>query len=462
MATTSPVSTSAEPRYAVPLAIAAAALLLCWPAFYNGFPLVYGDSASYIETLDPRKAHWARPVFYTLFLFPFHWRVWLWPTIFAQSLLVAHIVYVSMRTTCVTVRAEAYLGVMAALALFSSLPWFTSMIMPDVFTGVVVLGMYLLCFVPERLGRIERWYVFALTAGAIACHLSHLALAAGLVIVILVTKAVLGMRSRSRALAIVMAVGPPLLAAAAHLAANAWAYHGISLSPASPIFLLARMIGDGTAQAYLREHCPERGYVLCAYLDELPQDADEFLWDDYSVFKRAGGPALREEAREIVGGTLRAYPAWQLRSIVANASRQLFVFMGDEVLTIEQPAERPIGQYIRYFYPADYDRYIGSRQSTGRMPSNAISAWHAFSALVGLAASVFLFIEFVRRGDREMIALFIVIIAALAGNALVTGGLASVHGRYQSRIVWLLVLYAALGAQYLYLCGVRESERREA
>ena len=84
----------------MPLAIAAGAFLLCWPAFYNGYPLLYGDSASYLETLDPRKAHWARPVFYTVFLFPFHWRLWLWPTIFAQALIVAHLVYVVLRATC--------------------------------------------------------------------------------------------------------------------------------------------------------------------------------------------------------------------------------------------------------------------------------------------------------------------------------------------------------------------------
>jgi hypothetical protein len=449
-------------RYATPLAIVAGALLLCWPAFYNGYPLLYGDSASYLETLDPRKAHWARPVFYTVFLFPFHWRVWLWPAIFAQALIAAHLIYLVLRTTCGAGRPEAYLATIGVLAACSSLPWFASMIMPDVFTGVVVLGLYLLGVAAERLGRLERWYVAALTAGAIAFHLSHLAVAAGLVLVIVALRASQRDRAQFRPAALAFLLAPVVLAVVAHLGANGFARHGFSLSPASPVFMLARMIGDGTAQPYLREHCPQRGYVLCDYLEELPDDADLFLWESDGVFQRAGGPALREEAREIVAGVLATYPAWQLQRVGSNAVRQFFVFQDGDWLGIDDPAAHVIGRYIRHFFPADYPSYIASRQAAGRLPKMAITLWHAFFVVVGLTASAFLFLEFARRGERQMTALFVIMVAALIGNALITGGISGVHGRYQSRIVWLVVLYAALGAHYLYLCCSRETLRRDA
>lgn len=448
--------------YAMPLAIAAGALLLCWPAFYNGYPLLYDDSASYLDTLDPRKAHWARPVFYTAFLFPFHWRLWLWPAIFAQSLIVAHLVYLVLRTTCGAPRPGAYLGTVGVLAACSSLPWFASMIMPDIFAGVVVLGLFLLGVMGERLGRLERWYVAALTAGAIACHLSHLAIAAGLVLVIVALKATQGDRAQFRPAPLALLFAPVVLAVVAHLGVNGFARHGFSLSPASPIFMLARMIGDGSAQAYLRQHCPERSYVLCEHLDELPEDADRFLWDSDGVFQRAGGPALREEAREIVAGVLAAHPSWHLQRAGSDALRQFFVFQDGDWLGIDDPAGHVIGRYIRHFFPADYPSYIASRQATDRLPTVAITLWHAFFTVVGLTASAFLFLEFARRGERDMTALFVIMVAALIGNALVTGGISGVQGRYQSRIVWLVVLYAALGWHYLYLCGTRETLRRDA
>jgi hypothetical protein len=437
--------------------IAAAALLLCWPAVYNGYPLVYGDPAAYLETLALGEGRWARPAFYTVLLFPFDWRPWLWPVILAQAVIVAHLLHVVIRTICGTVAAGPYLGTVAVLAACSSLPWFASMLMPDIFVGVSVLGLYVLGFNLDRLGRAERWYIAALTAAAIASDLSHLGLAVGLVVVILALKPMVG---GFRPAAVAFTVGPLLLAALVHTGANALARQGLTL--ASPVFQLARMIGDGTAQTYLRERCPQRPYVLCRYLDELPDDAGAFLRGPDSVFERAGGPALRTEAREIVAGVLSAYPAQQMQRISAGATREFFVLEAGGWLSVGDPADHPIGRHIRHFFPAEYPSYMASRQSTGRLPEVAITLWHVFFAVVGLAASAFLFLEFARRGDRMMVAMYLVIVAALIGNALIAGGLLGGHGRFQSRVVWLVVFYAVLAAQHLYLCDARRAQRHDA
>ena len=275
------------------LAVAAAALLLAWPALYNGYPLVFGDTASHLDTIDPRKADWGRPVFYALFILPLHGRISLWPVVFVQALIVAHLAYVMLRVVCGAVRPGSYLALAAVLAVGSTLPWFASFIMPDIFTGVVVLGLYLLGFAFNRLGPVERVYFFFLTAGAIACHQSHLALAAGLVVVIVLLRLLqmppIGARTRT----IALVAGPLVLATAAHLSANTFAGHGMTLSPGTSMVLLARMIGDGTAVRYLRETCPQRHYVLCDYVDDLPEDGDAFLWDKRGIFARAGGPAAQ-------------------------------------------------------------------------------------------------------------------------------------------------------------------------
>jgi hypothetical protein len=443
------------------VAVLAAALLLAWPALYNGYPLVFGDTASYLDTIDPRKAHWARPVFYALFILPLHGRTSLWPVVFVQALIVAHLAYVMLRVVCGSVRPGSYLALAAILAVGSTLPWLASFIMPDVFAGVVVLGLYLLGFAFDRLSPVERVYFFFLTAGAIACHQSHLALAAGLVLIIVLLRMLQTPSASARIRAIALVAGPLVLAAAAHLSANAFAGQGLTLSPGTSMVLLARMIADGTAVQYLRETCPQRRYVLCDYLDDLPEDADAFLWDKRGIFARANGPALRSEAREIVLGVMQAHPLDAATKGAANAAQQLFALEAHDWLPLGEPTGAPIGQYLRAGFPFDYPAYERSRQVTHALPLATLAIWHTFSALFGMALSAFLFIENWRRGDRDMIALFVVILAALVGNALFTGALPVSHGSYQSRVAWLFVFYAALAAYHFYLCSAAES-RREA
>ena len=112
-------------RYTIP-AILLGALLLAMVAFYNGYPLVFGDSASYIGSHDPRRTHWARPVFYSLFLLPFHLELSLWPAMAAQCLLMAHLIWLTQRVLCGHVNLAAYGLLMLWLTLCSDLPWLTA------------------------------------------------------------------------------------------------------------------------------------------------------------------------------------------------------------------------------------------------------------------------------------------------------------------------------------------------
>lgn len=430
------------------LAIFAAALLLCWPAFYNGYPLLYDDSASYLDTIDPRKAIWARPVFYTLFLRPFHLHTWLWPATFVQSLILAHLIYVVARVTLDRLTPEGYLLLMFVPAL-TMLPWLTSMIMPHAFTGVVVLGLFLLGFAADRLGPFEKWYVALLTAGAITTHMSHLGLAVGVLFTILVLRAWLRPDGRPRRASAAILAFPVAAALLAQVAVNSYVRGTFSIAPATPIFLLARFIADGPAVRYLHDACPERKFILCAYLDELPSHADAFLWPRDGVFRRAGGaPVLQDEAREIVIGTLRTYPGWQLARTAGNVMRQLVDLRIDSIMPATNPERLqhyPIRRYIQRFFPGAYEDYLASRQSTGRLPTAALNMTHGILTVVSLVTGLFLTIRFMRRGSTMMVALPLVIAAALLINATVTASVSGVFGHYQGRLAWLVTLYAALG-----------------
>ena len=73
----------------------------------------------------------------------------------------------------------------ALLALATSLPWFVSQLMPDLFTPLLVLVLALLCLAPECLSYRERCWLVLLAAFMIAVHQSNLPLALGLLLVLL-------------------------------------------------------------------------------------------------------------------------------------------------------------------------------------------------------------------------------------------------------------------------------------
>ena len=51
----------------------------------------------------------------------------------------------------------------------------------------------------------------------------------------------------------------------------AWTPGGFALS-------FGRMLQDGIVKKYLDEHCPDPKLQLCAYKDQLPDDADVWFW----------------------------------------------------------------------------------------------------------------------------------------------------------------------------------------
>lgn len=449
--------------------IAAAALLFCWPAFYNGFPLVYGDTASYLDSIDPSKTLWARQIFYTALLRLLHWRISLWPAIFAQALVTAHILYLTLRVLQPRLPLGIYLFIAAILALTTSLPWHTSALLPDFFTPVLVLAMFMLGLCRDDLNRLETLYLVALTAVAVVVHLSHIPLALGLIGVIVAARLGFGLRDSHWGRTPLLLAAPVLAAIAAHVGINRVYYSSFSLSPASSVWLLARFIGDGPARDYLREECPTRQFVLCAYLDELPADSDEFLWNNYTtdaVFVRAGGyAALRGEAREIVSGTIARYPGRVAGDFLRNSARQ-FIDIGTGGWLDFGPnmLGQPISQYIQIQFPRSYDRYVHSAQLRSAIPTAALAVWHTGFVVVGALGCAVLLFAHAHGGSRRFVLLCLVILAALVGNAIVTGGISAVHDRYQTRVIWLVVFAACAGvatyARNPALTGYRVTARR--
>ena len=168
--------------------------MLLWPAVWNGYPIVFADTGTYLAQAIHRFAGWDRPVFYSMFILPLHAGVTLWPVIVVQAALAAWILWLVSRALLPNISRAAFVVGTAMLAVATWLPWMVSELMPDVFTPLLILVVCLLTWAPERLSPRERVGLAGLAAFMIASQQSSLLLVCALL-------AVLGIRTSAQSFA---------------------------------------------------------------------------------------------------------------------------------------------------------------------------------------------------------------------------------------------------------------------
>jgi O-antigen/teichoic acid export membrane protein len=435
------MATDGPRRSVVPILLSAA--LLLWPALWNGYPLVFSDTGTYLSQAIEHYLGWDRPVFYSLFLLPLHLTLSTWPAVAAQALLAAYTLHLVRRILLPAISAWWLLPGVGFLSLATALPWFAAQLMPDIFTALLVLVLALLVLVPERLSRRERVWLVMFGAFMIAVHHSHVLLAVGLLAVLLPLRRWLGAAAPLGCRGVSMVVAAPLLAMTAIVAVNAVGFGRVALWPFGNVFLLARIVYDGPGMDVLRRDCSQAGWRLCAFVDQFPDNADDFLWRPDGPVARAGGAKrVSAEADSIISAALIGEPGSELRAFLANTAGQSAQFATGDGLEAWPSTVTPWLE--RAFPRGEVAAYTAARQTQGTL---AVPGWmqtlHAGVALLGVAACCAL-VPLALRRRQVAGGLCVAALLALLGNAAITGGLSGPHDRYQSRVMWLPPLVALL------------------
>ncbi|WP_229681497.1 hypothetical protein [Neoroseomonas lacus] len=430
-------------------AILAGAALLLWPAVLNGYPLVFSDTGGFLhQTLGPLML-WDKPWIYGPLLHLTHWRVSLWLPMVAQGLVVSHLLWLVQRALG-GAAAGRHLAVCLVAALLTGAPFTGAMLMPDVFAPVVVLALFLLGPGRGSLGAGERGWVVALASVGIAAHLSHLPLAAAMVAL-----ALLAGLPRRRGIVDAAWVAVPVVAAVVLLLVTNLVGHGrLALSPHGATFMLARLQADGPATEVIRDRCPDAGWYLCAFVDRLPMDANDFLWRPDSPVNRdaagqprfLGGALISAEAGKIVSETLRAHPVAVMEAVLSNTLRQMVTVGVGDTLGAENLATALRPRIAEGFPPRELAAFDAGMQARGVLaavvaPLNALDAGVLLLALPLLAWGGW---RAWQAGDVVALAYLGAILLGVVVNAAATGGLSGVFPRYQARIAWLLPVAAML------------------
>lgn len=441
------------------VSVAVAAVLLALPALWNGYPLLYWDSADYIAMPFTGHVPVFRTVSYTMMTIFGVMAGTLWTVVAVQSLLLAWLLHEIVDAFAPWRARVALVPLVVPLAFLTALPWFAGQIMADAFTGVLVLGMAALAFGPAWIGRSRRVAMALVLVLATGVHTSHIAIGGGLVVVFLALRwlAVLpGWRWASArvGLPILVVAGGAVLAAMAN-----WSLTGrVFISQSTGNLLLARIVQDGIAKKYLDIVCPQGVTLrLCPYRDRLPKTANAFLWFP-GTFYRIGGwaPEVQEESNRIVSESLRLLPWEHVKAAAALTWDQLLmVKTGDGVIrldTIHADDKVELNPFmpkvIGQHYPQDMPAYWASEQRRG-IDFTIINRIQVPLAFAGYLLAPAVLVWAYRRRDRLAAGLALTVVLGILGNAFVCGALSNPNDRYQARIAWTALLAAGIGAARL-------------
>lgn len=463
------------------------ALALLWPALVNNGPFWHPDSSTYIrsadaaavvitgvptewsdrlrvgesgplatkagdglekelEKLEPtRPVLTGRSIYYGFSIYTPRRILGPGAAIALQAMLVASLLifcgHIALRIGVVR-RPSRLLFALALIVVLSPLPFYVTMLMPDVYSGVMILMLaFAFCYWP-RLATTEKIVLVLASSIFAAFHTTHLLIA----IIMAMIGTALGVIRRP-------SLRPPLLCApvvaVAVLASAAFNYavvKSLGSKPISPPFLSARLTAAGPGAAYLQRACHpnEDAWALCRYRERLPAESDEFLWRKDSVFQAATGAEQRRmasEDKQFAAAVLAFDPLGVAAVTLSSSLSQLVSFnLNNFNYSVDHSSN------LRSKYPPNVaDQIARTRAAHGTMPTMwTLTATIAVTAL-SLIALVYWGLQTLgsrhRRASTEAQFVMLVVLSVLA-NAAVCGGLSGPHARYQMRLVWLLPVVA--------------------
>jgi len=417
-----------------------ATLILLLPAIWNRFALLEWDTGGYLARWFEGTLVPSRSTTYGLFLAaaaPLQF----WPALVLQAAAAVWIIALILRIHQFPAQPLALPLIVAILAAVTALPWLASVLLTDIFAGPAVLALYALVRLPDRISPRERVGLVLFIAFAASTHSATYAVLLGLILVALVLSwriPTLVPRASLPHGVVAAALGAALLLAGNYVVAKqiAWTPGGYGIA-------FGRMLQDGIVTRYLNDHCPDPRLRLCAYRNELPLDADEFLWGPHSVFDKLGRfTGLGDEMRTIVLGSLRDYPGTQLKTALIATARQLVtVGTGEGINANMWHSYGIIERYTPYNVPA----MRAAHQQHNDLNFTIIDKIHVPVAWAAMTLLPFVILLGWRNAAFADLAILAATIAlSLLGNAAVCGIISNPHDRYGSRIVWIAAFAVAM------------------
>src|SRR5246127_5539357 len=137
-------------------------LFLIAPAIWNGYPLLQWDTGGYLARWYEGYLVPSRSTVFGLYLHLGE-ASGFWLNIAIQSLATFWILQLTLRVLGLA-QPLRLLAIGLTLILTTALPWLSSMLLTDIFSGLSVLALFILVVKGDRVSALEKVLLFVLTA----------------------------------------------------------------------------------------------------------------------------------------------------------------------------------------------------------------------------------------------------------------------------------------------------------
>ena len=473
------------------------ALILMLIPIWNGFPLLYEDTAAYISRpakvigpmIGDRSPDWIEPASRNTGTPPtasgpvaamdvseeddtwmagrsVYWGTAAYLTTllagpFGVVLLSAFLVAITLTITWFKIigrtSARELWVVAAALSLATPLGVFVGLMTPDALSGVFVVALAGLATRWDTLSRIERAALLAIACFAALSHDSIVAMSALLLPLAAVALWFISKRPRpSKAAACGLLATPLLVGILGAVVFHAAAIQATGKPPLRMSFLSAHIAHTEFGARAIRVQCKERSFEICKHTDKFPVEWTSFLFDrdpETGVF----GPAtleekrrLNEEQADLMVGAIMRYPFPALEHFAGDVYKQLATFDLSDVRQARKAAT-----FERMFAPSLLGSWQDSRLAKNDAVISAVGTLTYLVVFIGLIAVPFLARgKAAGSGQFHAVSIFVgLIFVGIFANAIVSGIMASPWGRFEARLIWLVpfsafALWAVSGSRH--------------
>jgi hypothetical protein len=431
------------------LIILIAASILCYPAFNNGFPLLFPDTSGYLEMGFNNTILVGKVWLYGAFVRHVSLMETPWLIIFAQGVLISWLIYLMFKNFFSKKDLNLlFFGYILVAGTTTALSFHTSVIMPDIFTPMVILCFCLLLLAKE-LTKIEKVFVVLLFIFASGTHNSHLLINLGFLGLIVLGSlfkknrmiySTLGITARKVASLFGIVLAIHLLVCTIHYTIQG----EFVATRGGGVFMFARLCDFNIAQDYLKENCDKNPCKICPFVDKL-KGGRAFLWAKEGGLRKTGG--WTKEAEKMYADLsykMLTTPKYLKRYIIRSfESTVMLLYSFDFSMKEEIIVSKWGTSYIKNYFPAYSRDAYWAHQVRGTYDGN-YSILNNFLQLIVLCISAILILILLTLPNYSLQqkAIVLFILSGLLLNAFVAASTSGVYARYQSRVVWLITLPA--------------------
>jgi hypothetical protein len=401
-----------------------------------------------------------RSPFYSMWLYSVAWALSLWGVLITQAVATAWIIWRAATHAAGVHRFEAGVAIVALGALGAGAGFVTGFVMPDIYAAVAIICVALLFAYADQMSPLERVGLAAILAVSAVFHKTHLAIAAALILAgIGVTHFLRSEKRPLRSRALLATASALGVAVALQLAFDTAARAVLGTNPKPPPFLTMRLLVDGPGRLYLDSVCPGTAtFLVCAYRNQSFKSSDEFYVGAFQALPVEQRLKLIEEEPRFVTAVAMHYPLSVLKTAVANAVEQFVLIW---------PAEAWIDPGVSFSAPAwsgadlfQVAPFLSScvanlGKCVPALPEALIASSVIITVVLSFVVIAVHFVAAKRRATvdgaydvwyrhRRAIIFAFLILVGLIVNAGICGAIAGPHTRYQTRVVWLVVLAAGV------------------